>query len=71
MSKLSSDNPDLMPITEAVYGKKRPGKPDDHRPERKERNPLFERLSQPVLDELADRFPKARRYAAQRRARAR
>jgi hypothetical protein len=60
----------VMPITAALYGKKRPRrKPEREYVPRSADTPLWKRVTQRELDELAEWFPgRARRLAARRRA---
>ena len=66
--KLNSDDANLMPITDTVYGKRR-GRPADEKPRaaRKGWLPLWEAIPQDVLDKLADIGKDTKRFAARRR----
>ena len=75
MSKLSTDNPDTMPITDAVYGKPKrraPQKGADGKFVKRNpdtlQQPLWKALPQEHMDSLANAFGgRFRRFAAMRR----
>lgn len=62
-------NEHTMPITAALYGKKRPRKtPAREYSPRHHTTPVWEAITQTDLDRLAQAFPKTRRLAARRRS---
>lgn len=64
--KLSSDNKDSMPITDAVYGASpRRGEKVDQ--PRGHTTSLWRRIDQQVIDRLADAGKETKRLAARRR----
>lgn len=66
--KLNTDNPDTMPITDAVYGKKaRQHKPERPYEPRDNRTPVWRTVPLDVLNQLARSGRDTRRLAARRR----
>ncbi len=65
MAKLDSDNPDLMPVTDAVYGR-RSGQGKDSDP-RGHTVPFWQAIPQGTLDRLSKLGKETKRLAARRR----
>lgn len=67
---LPTDNPETMPLTDAVYplrrGRKRPTDATD-RPPRGHTRELWQTLDQRTLDRMARQHSSARRFAARAR----
>lgn len=65
--KLNTDNPETMPITDAVYGDKPKHKPGKRYDPRGHMVAMGLRLSLADIDKLARKFPSVRRLAGRRK----